>query len=90
MAWNIKGAHPEFSDLVAAALQTGTLHIAIVTFSAQPSPMKNALEGVLGMELAKRIPIRGGDHSWKYEGVGVSAQRMGNRRTLHMAHDIRC
>jgi len=46
------------------------IHIAIVTFSRQPNLIKGVLEAVLGVELAATIPIRGGDRSWKYNGVG--------------------
>lgn len=74
---------PEFRDLVAAAMQTGTIHIAIVTFSAQPALIKNVLEGVLGLELAERIPVRGGDRSWKYEGVGSK-----DGKQAHMASAV--
>jgi hypothetical protein len=60
----------EFRELIASALQTGTIHVAIVTFSKQPAIIKSVLEGVLGMELASKIVIRGEDRSWSYEGAG--------------------
>jgi len=46
------------------------IHVAIVTFSRQTNLVKGVMESVVGVEQASRIPIRGGDRSWKYEGVG--------------------
>ena len=46
------------------------IHIAIVTFSRQISLVKGVMEAVVGVEQAAKIPIRGGDRSWKYEGAG--------------------
>jgi hypothetical protein len=47
-----------------------TIHVAIVTFSKQPNMIKSVLEKVLGMEMASKIVIRGGDKSWTYQGNG--------------------
>jgi hypothetical protein len=60
----------EFRDLIASALQTGTIHVAIVTFSKQPALIKSVLERALGLEMASKIVIRGHDKSWRYEGAG--------------------
>jgi len=46
------------------------IHIAIVTFSRQSNLVKGVMESVVGIEQAAKIPIRGGDRSWKYDGVG--------------------
>jgi hypothetical protein len=60
----------EFRDLISSALQTGTIHVAIVTFSKQPALIKSVLERALGLEMASKIVIRGHDKSWRYEGAG--------------------
>jgi hypothetical protein len=61
---------PIFTDLVSAALSSGNIHVAIVTFSKQPALIKSVLEKVLGPDVAAKIVVRGGDKSWKYEGSG--------------------
>lgn len=59
-----------FSLRLQSTAAQRNIHIAIVTFSRQPNLIKGVLEAVLGVELAATIPIRGGDRSWKYNGVG--------------------
>jgi hypothetical protein len=73
----------EFIDLCRAALQTGHIHVAIVTFSQQPALIKGVLEAVLGTELASKIPVRGGDRSWRYEGLGTK-----DGKQAHMASAV--
>jgi hypothetical protein len=79
----IPHVRPEFLDLVAAALHTGTIHVAIVTFSRQPNLIKGVLESVLGMDAASKIPVRGGDRSWRYEGTGSK-----DGKQAHMASAV--
>lgn len=63
-------ARPDLCRLIAAALSTGNIHVAIVTFSRQPAMVKQVLEGALGLEMAEKIPVRANDHSWQYSGAG--------------------
>ena len=46
------------------------MHVAIVTFSRQINLVKGVMESIVGVDQASKIPIRGGDRSWKYEGRG--------------------
>lgn len=75
---------PEFQQLVYAVLNHNTknndtadndtnhqtIHVAIVTFSSQPTLIKGVLEQCFGIDTANKIPIRGGDRSWTYTGSG--------------------
>jgi hypothetical protein len=61
---------PEFKQLLPALLRN-QIHVAVVTFSPQTKMIRHVLETVLGSEeVARRIPIRGGDKTWTYNGVG--------------------
>lgn len=79
----IPHVRPEFRDLVVAALQTGSIHVAIVTFSKQPALIKGVLDTVLGTELASKVAVRGGDRSWRYEGAGSK-----DGKQAHMASAV--
>ena len=59
------------------------IHVAIVTFSRQINLVKGVLEAIVGVEQASKIPIRGGDRSWKYEGVGSQ-----DGKQAHMASAV--
>jgi hypothetical protein len=59
----------EFAQLMVAACQNN-IRMAIVTFSLQPSMIATVVESIVGHEQAVRIPIRGGDRSWSYQGEG--------------------
>lgn len=60
---------PDFRDLLIEALDRNVC-VAIVTFSQQPRLIQNVLETAIGSERAARIPVRGEDKSWTYEGEG--------------------
>ena len=71
---------PVFAHLIEAAVATsshednvddeGELHVAVVTFSRQIQLVRGILDQIVGPEASQRIPIRGGDRSWKYTGGG--------------------
>lgn len=95
----IPHVRPIFIELINAALQppppnsaattTATttnndvIHVAIVTYSKQPSLIRSILEHVFGMDMASRIIIRGNDKSWKYEGNGMK-----DGKQAHMASAV--
>ena len=60
---------PEFQQLLPALL-ANDIHVAIVTFSPQVKMVKQVLETLMGPDLVARIPIRGDDKSWTYNGKG--------------------
>lgn len=60
---------PEFRQLVLAC-RSNNIHVAIVTFTPQTAMVKGVLENIVGAEWAERIPIRGGDRTWSYQGTG--------------------
>ena len=60
---------PQFRELLTASIEHD-IHVAVVTFSKQPTLIKEILETIVGIENAARIPVRGNDHSWQYHGVG--------------------
>jgi hypothetical protein len=66
----IPHVRPIIVDLITSALQTGTIHVAIVTYSKQAKLIRSLLESVFGIDMATKIVIRGSDKSWKYEGQG--------------------
>jgi hypothetical protein len=59
----------EFKQLITASLQKN-IRVAVVTFTAQISFVKGVLEAIVGPEEAARIPIRGNDRTWSYQGNG--------------------
>ena len=68
------------------------IHIAIVTYSKQPTLIRSILEHVFGMEMASKIMIRGNDKSWKYEGNGMKDGKQSHMASaveeiLHHHHD---
>lgn len=73
---------PEFRDLVLSAI-AHDIRVAIVTFSRQASLIRRVLEASVGVEVASKIPIRGGDRSWSYEGVGSQ-----DGKQAHMASAV--
>lgn len=60
---------PEFQQLLNACMESD-IHVAIVTFSQQAPLIKGVLETIVGADRASRIPVRGADRSWTYNGVG--------------------
>jgi hypothetical protein len=62
---------PIFIEFIKAALQCGTIHIVIVTFSKQSELIRSLLEHIFGIEMASQIVIRGNDKSWNYDGYGT-------------------
>lgn len=59
-----------------AAEDDGTeIKIAIVTFSTQIKLVRGVLETIVGVEKASRIPIRGSDRSWSYQGNGSQERK---------------
>jgi hypothetical protein len=60
---------PEFRQLLTACMESN-IQVAIVTFSQQPLLIKGVLETMVGPEHAARIPVRGSDRSWTYDGIG--------------------
>ena len=85
------------SNTAAANGDTATsaaagIHIAIVTYSKQPTLIRSILEHVFGMEMASKIMIRGNDKSWKYEGNGMKDGKQSHMASaveeiLHHHHD---
>jgi hypothetical protein len=59
----------EFRELLLACC-SNNIHVAIVTFSKQPSMVKSVLENIVGTDRSEKIPVRGNDHSWSYQGAG--------------------
>ena len=59
------------------------IHVAIVTYSKQPTLIRSILEHVFGMDMASKIIIRGNDKSWKYEGNGMK-----DGKQAHMASAV--
>lgn len=60
---------PEFKQLLPAFLHN-QICVAVVTFSPQTSIIQRILEQMVGPDHAGRIPIRGGDKTWTYNGEG--------------------
>jgi hypothetical protein len=88
----IPHVRPIFIELISAALQPSLLstattedaiHIAIVTYSKQPTLIRSVLEHVFGMDTASKIVIRGNDKSWTYEGNGMQ-----DGKQAHMASAV--
>jgi hypothetical protein len=72
----------EFRQLMVAACQSD-IRIAIVTFSVQSSMVGAIVESIVGPDHAARIPIRGGDRSWSYQGEGSK-----DGKQAHMASAV--
>jgi hypothetical protein len=72
---------PLFYHLISAALAAG-MSVAVVTFSPQVPVIREVL-ALLFPQHASRIPIRGGDRSWSYEGGGSAAGKQ-----AHMASAV--
>ena len=60
---------PQFQKLIPAAHQS-QIHIAVVTYTAQINLVRSVLESIVGPQAAEKIPIRGADRSWQYNGTG--------------------
>jgi len=60
---------PVFADLIEAAVED-EMKVAVVTFTRQVQLVRGILDQIVGPEASQRIPIRGGDRSWKYNGGG--------------------
>jgi hypothetical protein len=73
---------PEFRQLLPALLQN-EICVAVVTFSPQVAMVQRVLETIVGSDLVGRIPIRGGDKSWTYNGGGAKAGKQ-----AHMASAV--
>jgi hypothetical protein len=58
---------PVFAQLIQAAL-ANNIHVAIVTFTTQIKFVRGVLESITPH--AEKIPIRGSDRSWSYNGEG--------------------
>lgn len=61
---------PIFAHLIEAAVQDDDIHVAVVTFTRQIQLVRGILDQIVGPEASQRIPIRGGDRSWRYSGGG--------------------
>ena len=57
------------AQLIQAAVRH-EMQVAIVTFSGQIHIVRGILDHVVGEEASQRIPIRGNDRSWTYNGHG--------------------
>lgn len=68
----IEHVRPEFWQLLnACCSDDNSIHVMIVTFSKQPDMIRSLLQHVVTPpEAVANIPIRGGDRSWRYNGVG--------------------
>lgn len=73
---------PEFKQLIPALLRS-QICVAVVTFSHQTNMIQRVLEMVIGPEHASRIPIRGNDKSWSYNGQGSK-----DGKQAHMASAV--
>lgn len=73
---------PEFRQLLLAC-SSNNIHVSIVTFTPQTAVVKGVLENIVGADRAERIPIRGGDRTWKYEGAGSHSGKQ-----AHMASAV--
>jgi hypothetical protein len=60
---------PEIQKLMAACC-VSNIQMCVVTFSGQVKIVRGVIEAIVGPDRASRIPIRGSDRSWSYEGVG--------------------
>ncbi len=60
---------PVFVQLIGAAREEG-IEVAVVTFSAQVHLVRGVLTWILGPEESRRVPVRGNDRSWRYDGRG--------------------
>ena len=78
---------PEFRRLIASCLNTTSIHVAIVTFTSQTDLVKHAMEDIVGVERASRIPIRGDDDTWSYHPV-VGDESMSMGKQAHMASAV--
>lgn len=65
----LEHVRPQFHQLLNACMNND-IRVAIVTFSQQPKMITQILENVVGIENAARIPVRGSDRSWTYNGSG--------------------
>ncbi len=65
----LEHVRPEFKQLLQSCMNND-IRVAIVTFSQQPKMITQILEDVVGVDHAARIPVRGSDRSWTYNGLG--------------------
>jgi 2-hydroxy-3-keto-5-methylthiopentenyl-1-phosphate phosphatase len=73
----IQHIRPEFDQLLNACV-ANDIKIAVVTYTAQVTLVRAVLENILGPEQASRIPVRGADRSWSYQGVGSQERKLGH------------
>lgn len=73
---------PEFKQLLPA-LMHNQIHVAVCTFSPQTATIHRVLETIVGPDQVGRIPIRGNDRSWSYNGEGSKAGKQ-----AHMASSV--
>jgi hypothetical protein len=74
---------PMFLHLIPAALERN-FHVAIVTFSPQVEMIGSLLQTIVGTDVCRKIPIRGGGpHQWMYTGMGNKEGKQG-----HMASAV--
>jgi hypothetical protein len=59
------------------------IHLCVVTFSGQIGIVRGVVEAIVGPDAASRIPIRGNDRSWSYEGDGSR-----DRKQAHIASAV--
>jgi hypothetical protein len=65
---------PELRQLMQACCHR-SIHLCVVTFSGQIKLVRSVVEAIVGAEHAARIPIRGNDRSWSYEGGGSRSRK---------------
>lgn len=73
---------PELRQLMQACCHRN-IHLCVVTFSGQIKLVRVVVEAIVGPEFASRIPIRGNDRSWSYEGGGCRL-----RKQAHIASAV--
>jgi hypothetical protein len=73
---------PVFFQLVQAA-RGANIEVAIVTFTSQVHFVRGVLNWILGTEESQRVPIRGNDRSWRYDGGGSKSGKQ-----AHMASAV--
>lgn len=60
---------PQFRTLIQGAV-ANNIQVGVVTFTGQINLVRAILDDIVGAQAAERIPIRGADRSWQYNGTG--------------------
>ena len=66
---------PVYAQLIQAAVDSD-IHVAVVTFTSQIKFVRGVLDHIVGETASQKIPIRGNDRSWEYNGEGSKDGKM--------------